>query len=401
MRWLSLVAGLGLAACVGDPAREATFGDTELVAVEELRIGSPDDPELAFTWFSDLEVGPDGTIYTVHPQENAIRVHDSDGAYVRTIGREGEGPGEFKSVGPLGMLGDTLWVLDYGTYRFSFFDLDGDLLGSQRIPIDLGHTPDELPPRPNGLLSDGSIWGSLPSPSHLVARGEITTNMVLRLDSTGAVLDTIASYSLENRVWEVRYRDDPRSGGSYGRQPFSDTELVRHSYYQPLVVRVDRSAATSAARATFSVTAWTFAGDTLFSRELSYSPVPLEDALVDSVVEARAASVSRSPLPGAPTPARAAVWARNTLYTPRYHPPVSDMVVGRDGSVWLRGEDPGQSTVEWRILSADGEPYGVVRLPVGLWMILAERSTVWGTERDELDVPYIVRYGIVPERDVN
>jgi hypothetical protein len=75
------------------------------------------------------------------------------------------------------------------------------------------------------------------------------------------------------------------------------------------------------------------------------------------------------------------------------------MVVGRDGSVWLRGEDRGESTVEWRILSPDGEPYGLVRLPVGFWMFLAERSRAWGTERDELDVPYIVRYRIGPEHD--
>lgn len=399
MRWLWLVAGFGLTACVGDLAREATFGDTELVAVEELRVGSPDHPQLAFTWFRDLELGPDGTIYTLHPQEHAIRVHDSGGAYLLTIGREGEGPGEFKNLGVMGMLGDTLWVLDYGTYRFSFFDLGGNLLGSRRVLIDLGDTPDERPPRPNGLLSDGSIFGSPPAWAHLVASGEITTNVVLRLDSTGAVLDTIASYSLENSVWEVTDPDDARSWGSYGQQPFSDTELVRHSTYQPLVVRADRSAALSADRATFTVTAWTFAGDTLFSRDFSYSPIPLEEALVDSVVEARAASVTGSRLPGAPTPARAAAWARNTLYAPRYHPPVSNMVIGRDGSVWLRGEDLGESTVAWRILSAAGEPLGFVRLPVGFWMILADRYRAWGTERDELDVPYIVRYRIVPKHD--
>jgi hypothetical protein len=398
MRWLWLVAGPGLAACVGDLAREATFGDTELVAVEELRVGSPDHPQLAFTWFRDLEVGPDGTIYTVHPQENAIRVHDSAGAFLRTIGRAGEGPGEFDSPGPIGMLGDTLWVLDYGTYRFSFFDLAGNLLGSQRIPIDLGDTPDERPPRPNGLLSDGSIFGSPPAWSRLVASGEITTDVVLRLDSTGAVMDTIASYSLENSVWEVADPDNPGAWGTYAGQPFSDTELVRPSYYQPVVVRVNRAAATTEGRATFHVMARTFGGDTLFSRQFSYTPMVLETALVDSVVEARAAAVIRFRR-GAITPAQAAEWARDALYTPDFHPPVSDMLIGRDGSVWLRGEDPGESTVEWRILSPAGEPLGVVRLPVGFRIMLADRSRAWGTEYDELDVPYIVRYRIVSEHD--
>jgi hypothetical protein len=395
MRRLSLIAGLGLAACVGDPAREPTFGDTELVAVEELRIGSPDDPELAFTWFRDLEVGPDGTIYTVHPQENAIRVHDSNGAFLQTIGRPGEGPGEFKSVGPLGMLGDTLWVLDYGTYRFSFFDLAGNLLGSRRIPVVLGETPDERPPRPIGLLSDGSIYGSPPAWSHLVASGEITTDVILRLDSAGAVRDTIASYSVENSSWEISDPDNPRSPRSYTRQPFSDTELVRVSRHAPLVVRVERAVPADPGSATYRVTARIFEGDTVFSRAIGYTPISLSDALVDSVVRARSAR-----FPGA-TAERAALWARQSLYVPEFHPPVSDVVVGRDGSVWLRGADLGTSTVEWRVLSPDGEPLGFVRLPVDLRIMLADRNRAWGTERDELDVPYIVRYRIVPEREVN
>lgn len=44
--------------------------------VLELRIGSVDDPELAFTWFRDLEVGPTGEILTLHPMEKTIRVHN-------------------------------------------------------------------------------------------------------------------------------------------------------------------------------------------------------------------------------------------------------------------------------------------------------------------------------------
>jgi hypothetical protein len=393
LRWLWLAGGLGLAACLGDLTREGGFGGMALVAVEELRVGSPDDPELAFTWFRDLEVGPDGTIYTVHPQENTIRVHDSAGAFLRTIGRAGQGPGEFESPGPLGMLGDTLWVLDYGTYRFSFFDLAGNLLGSRRIPIDLWETPEERPPRPLGLFSDGSIYGSPPAWSHLVASGEITTDMLLRLDSAGAVQDTIASYSVENSSWEISDPDNPRGPRWYTRQPFSDTELVRVSDHAPLVVRVEREVPADPGSATYRVTARTFEGDTVFSRAIGYTPIPLSDALVDSLVTTRSAG-----FPGV-TASRAALLARQSLYIPEFHPPVSDVVVGRDGSVWLRGEDLGASTVEWRVLSPDGEPLGVVGLPVDLRIMLADQSRAWGTEYDELDVPYIVRYRIVPEHD--
>lgn len=129
-------------ACLGcaDQSRQSdSFLSVTMVATEELRVGSPNDSEAAFTWFRELEVGPDGTIYTGHRQESQICMHNASGTlFLGSIGREGEGPGEFSSVGVMAITGDTLWVMDHGLYRFSFFDLQGNFLGSRRIPVDLG-----------------------------------------------------------------------------------------------------------------------------------------------------------------------------------------------------------------------------------------------------------------------
>jgi hypothetical protein len=380
-------------ACAGDTG-SSTFSDHILTAVEELQIGSVDDPVTALTWFRALEVAPDGSIYTLHRQEHAIRVHDSTGAFVRTIGREGEGPGEFDSPGTMGMLGDTLWVLDYGTYRFSYFSLTGEFLGSQQIPIDLGNDPTASPPRPRGLLSDGSISGSSPVWSHLAASGEIETSAILRLDSTSSVLDTIATYSVENTTWEVTDPDNPRSMRSYQPQPFSDTDIVMVAARVPLVVSVGRRVPESPESADFSVTSVDFTGDTVFAREFSYTPVPIEQTLVDSLVETRAAGVADSPFPSAPTADRAVVWARNTLYTPAFHPPVSQLVIGRDGSLWLSAERVGGPTVSWRIISPQGDAVGSVELAARFTPLLVDGNRVWGSWYDELDVPYILRYWV-------
>ena len=380
-------------ACAAD-AGSGGFSDHQLTAVEELRIGSADDPEFAFTWFRELEVGPDGTIYTLHPPETTIRVHDSTGAFVRTIGREGEGPGEFSSPGTMGILGDTLWVLDYGTYRFSFFSLAGELLRTLRIPIGLSRGFDLNPPRPYGLLGDGSIMGSSPVPSHLAASGEIKRSVLLRLDSAAKVIDTLATYSVENTSWEVTDPDDPRAMRSYQSQPFSDTEMVTVSNSLPLIVSVDRRVPGQQEGATFAVTSVDFVGDTVFSREFSYTPIPLEQVLIDSLVEARAARVAGSRFGSTSTADRAAVWARSSLYTPQFHPPVSQLLVGRDGSLWLSAERVGGPTIKWRIISPEGDAVGVVELPTRFRPILVEANRVWGSWYDELDVPYIVRYWV-------
>ena len=67
------------AACHGGEVEQEDSFTTRLSVVEELRIGSPDDPTFAFTWFGGLEVAPDGRIYTMHPQEATIRVHTAAG----------------------------------------------------------------------------------------------------------------------------------------------------------------------------------------------------------------------------------------------------------------------------------------------------------------------------------
>jgi hypothetical protein len=66
-----------------------------------------------------------------------VRVYGPDGTHVRTIGRDGDGPGEFRAVSQLyASSGDTLVVWDGTAFRISRFDSDGELVGEQ--PIDRG-----------------------------------------------------------------------------------------------------------------------------------------------------------------------------------------------------------------------------------------------------------------------
>ena len=375
------------------------IAEREFVAEQALRIGSPDDSAAAFTWFRELEVGPNGDVYTYHPQERTLRVHSPDGRLIRTIGREGEGPGEFKGSGIMGMLGDSLWVLDFSTYRFSYFSLNGDFLGSTNVSIDLGSSLEDSPPRPRGLLSDGTMSGSSSAWSHLIADGTITHSAVLRLDSSGALADTIAVYSVENSTWRLTDPNNERSFQSFRPQPFTDTELVQVSDYQPLVVRVDRTGATTSEHHFFRVTAIRFDGDTVFTMEYPYAPLPVQTSLVDSLVAEYAERISRSSLRSAPPQERAEVWARETLYVPEFHPPVSDLRLGRDGSIWLRGEMTGDPNVRWRILDQSGRLLGTMRLPAALRVYHAVVDQVWGMQTDELDVPYIVSYRVASTRE--
>lgn len=66
-----------------------------------------------------------GLLYVTQPQDHVILVLDAKGTLLRRIGRKGAGPGEFRSIGALGMKGDTLWAHDYILRRVTFFALTG------------------------------------------------------------------------------------------------------------------------------------------------------------------------------------------------------------------------------------------------------------------------------------
>ncbi|HET7583690.1 MAG TPA: hypothetical protein VFK13_02225 [Gemmatimonadaceae bacterium] len=71
-----------------------------------------------------------GRIYVADARAGLVRVFDSTGHLVRTIGRRGTGDGEFRRPLGLGWLGDTLVVLDGSNARLALVSRDGAWLGA-------------------------------------------------------------------------------------------------------------------------------------------------------------------------------------------------------------------------------------------------------------------------------
>lgn len=385
-----LFALLVIPGCGGESGSATDVDVAVLELRNELLIGSPSDPEYAFGWFRALSVGPEGHVYTLHPESQLVRVHDETGRLVRKIGGQGEGPGEFSSAAVLGFLADTLWVFDHGTYRISYFDArTGELIESVRAPVDLGEGSGEDPPRPFGLLPDGTMLARTMAWSRQVASGEITETVMFRWTRDGELIDTLTVIPLTNTTWEL----SPPGGGywSYQSQPFANAELVSLSPTRPEIVRVDRSPPSPESRPMFHVTKSTYAGDTVFRHSFPYEPVPLDAAVVDSVVRIRAEEMSER-TDYAPGEVRS--WARDALYTPDNLPSVEAVIVGMDGAVWLQLTDDREGPLEWFGLAPDGATLGAVEVPRAFRLLAATADRWWGSLTDELDVPYIVRYDL-------
>ena len=134
----SVLAGILVTGCDGETLETVTNPLLELPtwAVDrDLEIGREDDSNYALVPVGGLAVSPHGDVYISQPQARHIRVFDRDGRFRRTIGRGGEGPGEFLRLGEVGFIGDTLWAVDLrGEPFLQFFTVDARPTRMRRLP---------------------------------------------------------------------------------------------------------------------------------------------------------------------------------------------------------------------------------------------------------------------------
>ncbi|MXW19052.1 MAG: 6-bladed beta-propeller [Gemmatimonadetes bacterium] len=97
---------------------------------EDLRIWGPPGGYLSMI----VAVAADSRdhIYILDYVTQEIYVFDSGGGFLRTVGGQGDGPGEFRdALGPAIGPGDTLWVADQRAPRYSIFAPDGRFVGTR------------------------------------------------------------------------------------------------------------------------------------------------------------------------------------------------------------------------------------------------------------------------------
>jgi len=108
-----------------------------IIFKEELSIGVIEgDDNYMFGTKIDLNTDDEGNFYVSDYANKRIQKFDSKGKYIITIGRKGQGPGEFEYLSKVKFNNeDNLYVNDPINKRVSFFDKKGIFLRQIRIPV--------------------------------------------------------------------------------------------------------------------------------------------------------------------------------------------------------------------------------------------------------------------------
>jgi len=130
---------------------EVVAGRTTIDSEPELSIGvaTGEDPQELSDVLGAVRL-QDGRVVVANAGTNQLRFFGPDGKYLFSTGGDGEGPGEFRSIDYVGLIGDdTILAYDMNLTRLSLFDGTGEFLTSHG-PIS---SPELLMPHVVGVLS--------------------------------------------------------------------------------------------------------------------------------------------------------------------------------------------------------------------------------------------------------
>lgn len=327
-----------------------------------------------------LLVGPDMSVFVPDLAAAEIYRFSESGQTCSRVVRRGKGPGEAVSISAVGLLGDSIWLIDGTLQRITLFPPSLE-------PPYTQWTSDRCPGRAWALLPDGrcvmTVVPTEPVPSayHVVAAGAHWTRA-----------DTLATVSVRN----LSMRFESPSAGLALNQPFADGPIVAVAQTGTVVAVVERQASSSS-RSSFRVRTWTPSGGWLADTSFSYRARALTSGVVDSTIDAMMHQVKRR---GMATPVTADS-LRARLYRPRYLPPVLDVRVTPDSLVWIKtqGDIASSPTLTgglWLVLDLRARVRQWVRAPQDLLIVAFDGPWLWGVRLSPDDEPQIARYRVPP-----
>ncbi len=137
-KWKGSILSEGGVAIIKNP-KEPIYKGPIFELEEELSIGGPEaQGQAVFTRMDEFVVDDAGNLYISDGRGvDCIKVFDKTGRFLRTIGRHGQGPGEFDGIGPLSFVRATgeLAVANVRLGCLTYFNARGTYLRDLRLEL--------------------------------------------------------------------------------------------------------------------------------------------------------------------------------------------------------------------------------------------------------------------------
>jgi len=341
--------------------------------------GDEGDPATIFTRISGGVRLADGRLIIADGLSRELRIFDSLGAHLRTVGGPGAGPGEFRSLWHLTRIhGDTLITSDWPIGTWNWFLPDGDFV--RRTQVGLYFPGLAGPPlRDGSLLADAwergshgnevEFWAGQGSEPQFRAEGYL-----VRIPRGAEAPDTLAP--LSGPEWFKV--GAPRRGLAVRPLPFGATTRV---------VAGDSTIFLADTRER-NVRVLDFDGRVL--RHIRWKGVDVPVTSKDRAATRDAVMSGLRQTTRRPDFER---WLARVPF-PETLPTIDQLVVDTEGRLWAQVIEP-SGRDEWLVFNVEGELAARASIPKGLRILHIGPDHVLGVRQDELDVEYVELFGLI------
>lgn len=332
-------------------------------------------PGAEFGGLGDVRLRADGSLLVLVLRPTELRLFAKDGRFTRVIGRDGEGPGEYRAPRIVLDAGDTIGVFDEVLRRLTFFRTDGQPVATTSLAtgFDFGAGASL-----RGRTGCGSWLGQA-----LRARNPATSAETFR-DTVNVVLINPGLDRVERRLGSFPNRIYQRITAGTLRgiaaQMFGSMLLLEVAERDILLVdtgtpNVRRSACSGESRPSITL--------------------PIPDRPVSREVLARLKERALSN--PANTPLKSTIeWRYDPANVANRLPTVRSLLPGRGGQIWFEQfEADSRDPSTWWISDAGGRIVGTLQSIPGFQIRSIWPDRVAGIFRDEDDVESVRVYRII------
>jgi hypothetical protein len=350
---------------VTSPAAMQAFEHWTLAPDPVVRIGSADgDPPYQLYQVMGAVRLSTGDVVVANGGTNELRWYDSDGTYRFTRGGTGDGPGRYRGLRTLLVLGgDSVLAGDLLLSSVHLYSPTGDLVRSWRVG-ELGRL---VAPAPFARLADGTFVAMT---EHRLSQppGYVRSEMVVVRYRDGQVLDTVAV----------------APGGESYQSPCGPSHQAICNWSVPFGLR-----AHAVAQGTRIIVG---NGDgyalRVFDPSGRLTAIYRRDVPREAVTSARLGRWVDSVAASASDQWRATA-RRALMEAPRPDslPSFVSLMMDADGDTWVaRPDTAGDGAAPWDVLGPDGAYLTTVEVPQGLRLTQIGDSFLVGIVRDANDV---------------
>ena len=315
-----------------------------------------------FGFIEDLAVTSGGHMVVLDSEAMHLKVLQPDGTLIDTLGRRGQGPGEFQGATRVEVArGDSIYVFDNNLDRLSVFS---------------------------------------PPPSPEWARSTVITSEKGNLTSLRVLSDQlVGELTLGYTRKEGLYRPSPNTWYALDKGEVSGDSLLSEHRQQVATSFGGQGAAIAYlpfGRATrvaagpnrlyhgftdsLQIRATSLDGTTEVIATVPTDPIPVTEAERDSTLEDIPSAIRR-PI---------------TSSFPETKPAFTDLVVAEDGRLWVRRPSEGLNvqTVSWWVLNPESKTVYEIQLGADVRLEVVRDGIAYGTATTESGAPAVVQYRI-------